>query len=327
VTVSPDPSVRTWLLDADPSIRWRVLEDLLDAPARDVEAERARVATEGWGARLLALQAIDGTWGGAAWAPRSWASTMETLSLLRELGIDASAPACRVAIERVRERVRWGDEHGALPFFDGETEPCINGRVLACGAHFGVRSDRLVERLLAEQLGDGGWNCSAPPSVRGSFNSTLCVLEGLHAFERAFDDAPGAADARAARLRGEDFLRDRHLGRSRATGAWIERDRKSGGDWRDFAFPTRWRYDILWGLDYLRRSGARFDERERDALDLVRSKRRPDGRWTLDAVHAGATHFELEGAAGTPSRWVTVRALQALAWKSRDGRTRTAGAA
>src|SRR4029077_21291 len=51
-----------WLLDSDPAIRWQVMRALADAPEEDVAAERARVATEGWGARLLALQKQDGHW-------------------------------------------------------------------------------------------------------------------------------------------------------------------------------------------------------------------------------------------------------------------------
>jgi len=80
----PEP-VLEWLLDSDPAIRWQVLRDLTAASAREVAAERSRVAKEGVGARLLALQAADGRWGGAAWN-RGWDSTMHVLSLLRELG-------------------------------------------------------------------------------------------------------------------------------------------------------------------------------------------------------------------------------------------------
>ena len=172
----PKKAVIRWLLDSDPSIRWQVMRDLIDESDEAVAAERSRVATEGWGARLLSLQGRDGNWGGGAWVYQSWASTMETLMLLRELGLDPASEQARNAIGLVRCKSTWGPYHNDSPFFEGEVEPCINGRVLACGAYFGEASDRLVDRLLSEQLEDGGWNCDAPPSKRSSFNSTICVL-------------------------------------------------------------------------------------------------------------------------------------------------------
>lgn len=230
--------------------------------------------------------------------------------LLRELGLDPSSARARKAVSLVHEKCDWGPYHGHSPFFEGEVEPCINGRVLACGAYFGLASDRLVERLLSEQLPDGGWNCDAPPSTRSSFNSTICVLEGLLEYERA-----GAVDnsVREARLRGQEYLLQRRLYRSLSSGQVIERDRKSGHDWREFSFPTRWKYDVLWGLDYLRKAGVDPDERMADAVALVADKQGPDGRWSLAEPHAGHVHFRMEGPGGAPSRWNTLRALRVLA--------------
>ena len=172
-------SVTEWLLDSDPSIRWQVMRDLIAEPDATVARERSRVAAEGWGARLLDLQGSDGHWGGASFVPRAWISTMDTLQLLRDLGADPASDRVRRAISLVRERCTWGAEFGDSPFFEGEVEPCINGRVLAIGAYFGEASDRLADRLLQEQLSDGGWNCDAPDSQRSSFHTTICVLEGL----------------------------------------------------------------------------------------------------------------------------------------------------
>jgi hypothetical protein len=307
--MNPDSAVIRWLLDSDPSVRWQVRRDLIGDPAEVVAAERSRVAAEGWGARLLSLQDGDGNWGGGAWVSRSWASTLETLMLLRELGLHPASPPARQAIARVREKSNWGPGFGHSPFFEGEVEPCINGRVLACGAYFGEASARLLDRLLGEQLEDGGWNCDAPPSRRSSFNSTICVLEGLLEYEAAKGPDPAV---RQARLRGQEYLLERRLFRSRSTGNVIDRDRKGGRDWREFSFPARWHYDVLWGLDYLRKAGAAFDERASDAIELVAGKRGPDGRWALDHVHAGTVHFEMEGGAGTASRWNTLRALRVL---------------
>ncbi len=112
---------------------------------------------------------------------------MYSLVFARDLGVDPASTRVRIAIDRVRDNVTWGSEFGNSPFFEGEVEPCINGRVVALGAYFGERSDRLVNRLLNEQLADGGWNCEVERgSVRSSFHSTICVLEGLLEFERAF---------------------------------------------------------------------------------------------------------------------------------------------
>src|SRR3954465_15621887 len=302
-----------WLLDSDPSIRWQVLRDLRDAPAAAVARERSRVAPEGWGARLLALQAPDGHWGGAAFVPRAWTSTMETLQLLRDLGVEPASERMRQAVARVRERCPWGAEFGESPFFDGEVEPCINGRVLAIGAYFGEASDPLVDRLLDEQLSDGGWNCDAPPSRRSSFHTTICVLEGLLEYETAKGPRP---DLTAARQRGQEYLLERRLLRSHATGKLIAYDRKTGtaAAWTRMSFPTRWHYDVLWGLDYLRRAGVTPDARGAEALDVVRSKRDESGRWPLENIHPGSVHFEMEGRAGEPGRWNTLRALRVLRW-------------
>src|ERR1051325_8264724 len=185
-----------WLLDADPSIRWQVMRDLTETPADIVAAERSRVAAEGWGARLLDQQRPDGQWGDGVATPFWW-STMYTLVFLRDLGLDPASARARAAIDLVRGRVTWGPWFGDSPFFEGEVEPCINGRVVALGGYFGVRSDRLVDRLLREQLPDGGWNCETERgSVRSSFHTTVCVLEGLHAFEEAFGSNPTITKAK-----------------------------------------------------------------------------------------------------------------------------------
>ena len=231
-------SVIRWLLDSDPSIRWQVMQDLIGAPADEVAVERALVATEGAGARLLALQGADGRWGGAAWN-RGWNSTMHVLMLLRDMGLDPASDQARRAVGLVRDRVTWKgcgpQECDGNPFFAGEVEPCINGQVGALGAYFGQDVRGIVDRLLAEQLPDGGWNCEAANgSARSSFNTTICVLEAMLEHERAVGVSP---EVTAARLRGQEYLLERRLFRRRSTGEVIERDRKGGAAWTRFAFP------------------------------------------------------------------------------------------
>ena len=293
-----------WLLDSDPSIRWQVRRDLLKESPDVVAGERARVATEGWGAQLLGLQAADGQWGGGTYNPK-WTSTINTLMLLRDLGVDPAHPTVRAAVELVRTRV-YHDDDINQPFFRGEIEECVNGRVLALGAYFGVPdSDPLVAWLLDRQLDDGGWNCEAPPSLRSSFHSTICVLDGLAEYERTHG---ASADVTAARERGQDYLLDRKLFRSRTTDDVID------PKWTQFSFPTRWHYDVLWGLDYLRGVGAQPDGRAAEAIELVESKRDADGRWPLDHFHPGLAHFDLDEGEGRPSKWITLRALRVLDW-------------
>jgi len=169
-------NVMRWLLNSDPSIRWQAMRDFTDEPDERVAAERSRVACEGWGAALLAFQAPDGHF--VVGGKRGWSTDLHALILLKDMGLDPASAQARSVVERVRDHLTW-EVCDNQPFFDGETEPCINGAVVALGAYFGERRAALVDRLLGEQLEDGGWNCQAPPSTRSSFHSTIRVLEGF----------------------------------------------------------------------------------------------------------------------------------------------------
>ena len=308
-------NVLDWLLDSDPAIRWQVLRDLVAAPAEVVAAERARVAGEGWGARLLELQGEDGLWAGGACFPaegwrreansgQPWTSTLPTLQLLYDFGVDPDADQVHRAVAQVRDHCRW--EHAGQPFFSGEVEPCINGRTVTLGTYFGQDVDGLMARLLEEQLEDGGWNCEAEyGSVRSSFATTINVLEGLLAHERA---TGGSAESIAARRRGEEYLLERKLLRRKSTGEIVN------PAWLQFSFPTRWHYDVLRALEYFRSAGDAPDPRMGEAIDLLRSRQQHDGTWLLENTHPGAVHFALEEGDNRPSRWNTLRALRVLRW-------------
>ncbi|HWG24901.1 hypothetical protein [Actinospica sp.] len=334
-----------WLLDGDPAIRWQAMRDITDASADEIEAERGRVAGEGWGARLLGLQLPSGQWTtqtpefdsprAAEWwhslgAARQGTlfpqgtSTTTSLALLRDFGLPADDPAARRAVGLVRDRVQW--EHDGEPYFDGETEPCINGRTVAIGAYFGEEVAPVVQRLLSEQMSDGGWNCEQENgSTRGSFHTTINVLEGLLEYERAVGrapggpDAPDSADVTAARLRGQEYLVERRLMRRLSTGQVIEQDRKTeaAATWDQFSYPTFWHYDVLRGLDYLRAAGAAPDERLAAAIELAEAKRGADGLWPLENPHDEGLHFAMDEGEGKPSRWNTLRALRVLKWYGR----------
>ena len=314
-------TVLDWLLDSDPAIRWQVLRDLADAPPDVVAAERDRVATEGWGAQLLALQGEDGQWEGGALFPagwfevdrdkrpegQPWTATAYSLVALQDFGVDPHDDKVRRAVARVRERCRW--EHAGEPFFSGEVEPCINGMVVALGAYFEQDVDGVVARLVGEQLDDGGWNCEVENgSVRSSFHTTIRVLEGLVAHERATGGSP---ESIAARRRGGEYLLERKLFRRRSTGDVVD------PAWLQLSFPTRWHYDVLRGLEYFRAAGDSPDPRVDDAIEILRAKQQSDGTWLLENTHPGAVHFVLEDADGRPSRWNTLRALRVLRWYER----------
>ena len=309
-----NPVIR-WLLDSDPSIRWQTMRDLTEATPAEVAAERARVASEGFGARLLSMQAPDGTWSGTAWN-HGWDSTMHVLTLLRELGLDPASEPARRALTLVREQVTWKDcgppEVHDNRFFQGETEPCINGQVAAAGAYFRQDVRGIIDRLLTEQLSDGGWNCEAENgSARSSFNTTICVLEALLEHERAVG---GDVAVASARLRGQKYLLERRLFHRLSTGEAIERDRKSGAAWTSFAAFPWWHYDLLRGLDYLRNAGVAPDPRVAEAIEVVKSKCGEDGKWPLEVEYRGKMPIALDEGVGRPSRWITLRALRVLAW-------------
>ena len=307
-------SVIDWLLDSDPAIRWQVMRDLTDAPADQVTAERARVATEGWGARLLALRQEDGLWHTDT-SDSEWPSLIALLMLI-DMGLDASSEAARKAIGLVRDNATWhsrGPWHGT-PVFAGEVEPCINGRVVAVGSYFGVDVTSIVGRLLGEQMADGGWNCEQENgSTRGSFHTTINVLEGLLEHQRA---TGGSAEVTAARERGQEYLLERRMLRRLSSGELID------PAFTRFSFPTGWHYDALRGLDYLRAAGVTPDARAAEAIDLVRSKRDAEGRLPLENPHESEMvnarlrdlDFDMDEREGQPSRWNTLRALRVLRW-------------
>jgi hypothetical protein len=308
--------VIAWLLDSDPSIRWQVMRDLTHEPADVIAAERTRIATEGWGARLLALQAADGLWAGNAFS-QEHTDTFHVMELLRRLGLDPQGQAAERAVGLVREHVTWGDGAWWNPpwaesrFFEGEVEPCINGNIVSTGSYFGLDMTLLVERLLGEQLADGGWNCEVEKGATvSSFGTTINVLEGLLEHERATGTSTRVGEARR---RGEEYMLERRLFRRKSTGEVID------PTWLQFSYPTWWHYDVLRGLDYVRDAEIEPDERVAEAIAVVEGNRDPDGRWSLQNVHKGEAPFEMEDGENKPSRWNTLRAMRVLDWYAQGG--------
>jgi hypothetical protein len=277
------------------------MRDLTDAAPDAITAERSRVATEGWGAELLARQSAAGDWGGGA----KWdLISLWSLVVLKDLGLDPASPQARRMIDRVDKGLVFKPLNNR-PYLDGETEPCINGRILGVGAYFKEPNDALADQLLDEQLEDGGWNCEAPKSRRSSFHTTICVLEGLREYERA---GRKSAAVTRARKRAEDYLLERHMFRSLRSGEVIDKR------WLRFSFPMFWHYDVLRGLDYLRDAGVKPDSRVDEAIEVVIKRRHQNGRWPLNLLHPEEIPLKMEADVGSASRWNTLRALRVLHW-------------
>jgi hypothetical protein len=353
--VEDDPVVH-WLLQGDPAIRWQVLRDLLDASQIEVASERARVEREGWGARLLALRAPDGTWqngacfpGTAAFAAataralaageppppwpspdaetaeaaadgsggepgQTWTATYRVLLDLCDLGVSPDSPVMQETAHLVARNCRW--ECDGLPFFAGEEDCCINAGTVLIGTYLGVDVEPVVERLLADQMPDGGWNCWAQTRpAPSSFASTLDVVDGLLRWERG---RGGSEEVSRARRNGEEYLLRRKLFRSLRTGDVVN------PEWGLFSYPPRWHYDLLKATEYFARRGDAPDPRLAEAIGHVRAKRRSDGRWLLENTHPGAVHFRFEEPDGTPSRWNTLRSLRVLRWYDASALSTTA---
>ena len=294
------------------------MKDLTDQAPNAIAAERSRVATEGWGAQLLARQSPAGDWGGG---PRGWRDdlpkddrslliTLYSLVTLMDLGLDPASKQARRLIDRVDKRLAFKRLNNR-PYLHGETEPCINGRILGIGAYFKEPNDALANRLLGEQLEDGGWNCEAPKSRRSSLHTTICVLEGVLEYERAGRKSAAVTEARQ---RAENYLLERRMFRSLRTGKVIDKR------WLRFSFPTFWHYDVLRGLDYLRNAGIKPDNRVAEAIEVVIARRHQNGRWPLNLLHPEYIPLQMESAVGSASRWNTLRALRVLRWYNNSTR-------
>jgi hypothetical protein len=319
-----------WLLAGDPAIRWQTLQDLRGAPDRSVARERAKVAREGWGERLLGLQDKSGTWAGGPsadgglYTPK-WISTTYTMLLLRDFGLapdnSQAAAACRLLLDRGIRR-DGGIGYGESANRSGQGETCITGMVLSILAYFAhddERVDRVAAHVVDEQMADGGWNCRRRRgATHSSVHTTISVLEGLRHYgeQRARLKPRAMVPSRAiaaAQQRGREFLLAHRLFRSHRTGAIIH------PVFLRFAFPPRWHYDVLRALDYFQAVDAPRDPRLAEAIEIVRKARREDGTWALQHEYKGKTYFRLESV-GAPSRWNTLRALRVLTWWERGTR-------
>lgn len=306
-----EDSIR-WLLKGDPAVRWQVQRDLQDRAPRTWKATQRLVAREGWGARLLALRAKDGTWGGALYSP-TWTSTFYTLRLLTQLGVSPTQPqalaSCRLLLEQ-----GVTDSGGVSLWSSPSTDTCVTGMLLWMASWFGLADEPLVRRmvdwLLEEQMLDGGWNCQRSNGAKhSSFHTTISTLEGLASFQ---DTPESRGEVDKAMKGAQEFFLAHQLYRSERTGDVVR------SSFARFSFPPRWYFDVLRGLEHFSKANMPWDSRLADPVEVLIRRRGTDGLWKAQNKHAGRTHFELEPAR-QPSRMNTLRALRVLRWIDRVG--------
>lgn len=297
-----------WLLDSDPSIRWQVMRDLQGAGEEELARERRKVAAEGWGARLLSYQDASGRWGGQLYGNK-WLSTTYTLLLLRQMGLESHNPQAQRACKELLEG--GFQKTGGVGYSKSadRVDNGVTGMILTLMAYFGYpdeRIHRIAAYLLDQQQPNGSWEpVPGNNEIRYTFDATLLILEGLLEYERRYSKQ--SAQVKEAQRKGREFLLRHRLFKSIQSAENIHRNMTL------FSFPPRWHYDVLAALDYFQDCRAGKDERLRDAIDLLKEKCNPDGRWNLQNRHAGKTFFEMEDV-GQPSKWNTLRALRILKW-------------
>jgi hypothetical protein len=314
--VRPRAELERWVREAEqPSLSWRWLTEVEGRPADDpsVVAARAEVPAKGWAKSLLDEQLPAGNWvspgvsGRELYRPK-YVSTNWKMLVLSELGATRSAPGVARAAELLLSTFAPAGELGGT-----SSEVCFTGNIVRMMANLGYAHDPLlgpaIDWLVNAQKPDGGWHCF--PSETG----TLDGWEALAAFASLPKPLRTEGVERSVR-RGAEFYLDHHL---------LEEGPVPYDPWRRTHYPVHYYYDFLVGLDVLTRLGFGADERMRPALDLLESRRNPDGSWDLDALHPDlpgpeVTDYQIDTPyypfalepAGRPSRWITVTALGVL---------------
>jgi hypothetical protein len=306
--MNKDPLIN-WLLAGDVSIQYQVHRDLLGSDRKTVKELQNRIHTEGWGKRFLSKQLPNGHWGHWFYQPK-WTSTHYTLLDLKHLGIKPSISSVQGIMSQVLE-LPEGEDGGinlAKSRHITRSDICINGMILNQASYFlpdHPRIHKLVDYLMKLRMGDFGWNCGYyRGATHSSLHTTLSVLEGLLEYRKS-GSRYRLKERREAEKAGIEFILEHRLYRSSTTGEVIDKR------FTMLSYPPRWRFDILRCLDHFQFAGIRYDPRMSDALGILQKKRRPNGRWPLQAKHPGAVHFDMEKTSQY-SRWNTLRAMRVL---------------
>jgi hypothetical protein len=306
-----DKSITEWLLKGDISIQCQVHRDILRSSEALINKLQKRIETEGWGSLFLGAQNENGHWGRGFYQPK-WTSTHYTLMDLKNIGLPKNNRKIHKSIKMIFDQAFCND--GGINYSKTllHSDVCINGMVLGFASYFNVQGETvvskivsLVDSLLATQMDDGGWNCEyIHGASHSSMHTTISVLEGLFEYKNA-GGVHRTGEILDAERRAIEFLLEHRLFQSHRTGMIMDKKMLM------LSYPSRWRYDILRALDYLRSYGAGYDKRMEDAFKKLLKKRRSDGSWPLQMKHPGQVHFDMEKT-GQPSRWNTLRALRVL---------------
>lgn len=295
--------VLAWLLQADVAVRFQARRDLLGEEDPELQS---RIEREGDGAALLAARGPSGHWGRGFYQPK-WTSSHYTLLELKNMGLRRDQPAAGETVAMIL-RDHKGRDGGVNPARTiAVSDVCVNGMTLGYATYFGAPGDDLVsvvDYVLGQRLPDGGFNCRLNRSgaTHSSVHTTVSVIEGITEYERC-GYRHRLDELLAARATAVEFLLRHRLFRSERTGEPIRQE------FTRLHHPARWYFDVLRGLDALADAGVQQDPRMDDALDVLVSRRRADGRWTAGA-YAGATHLPPSGRA--PSPWATLIARRVL---------------
>lgn len=285
-----------WLLDGDVSIQYQVHRDLLGTERKDLQQQ---IETEGWGKKLLSLRNSNGHWGIGFYQPK-WTSSHYTLLDLKNLGMPQDCMPIKQTLEIILKENKLADG-GVSPIGSIKvSDVCLNGMALNYFAYFKVNKKDLksiVDFILSEQMGDGGFNCHSnrTGANHSSLHTTLSILEGILEYKNN-KYTYRLNELLRAEQEAVEFILQHRLYKSDKTGKIIKKE------FLRMPYPSRWRYDILRALDYFQGAKIKYDNRMRDSLDYILSKRSNDNTWKLQAHHAGARHLEME-TVGMPSRW------------------------
>lgn len=319
----PEDNVLGWLLEEDqPSVRFLTLTELLGRRQTDTEVREARekIPKAGWAADILAERNPAGWWV----TPQNhfhpkYVSTYWKMLVLADLGLTRELPAIRESVDLwARTKPIQRREPGKhLP---GGLHLCVVGMSARAMIQFGYSDDPRVkeglEWIVKTADPRGGWACMGTPGKGRNIDASWKALGALAALPRS----KRTASMQRCIERGAEFYLERELHRQ---GTRYE-------PWYRFHYPVHYYYDVLVGLVLLTSLGYGDDPRLRFAIDLLKRKRRPDGRWNLDLLHpdnpegearyepwyrehpqARPKPFALERV-GAPSKMITLRALLVL---------------